>query len=130
MPPESWRPHGDKSIMTETQPHNASILVVDDNDGARYATCRILKSAGFKLSEAGSGAACLELVAKNPPDLLLLDVNLPDVNGIDLCRSLKSRHETRHVPIVHMSASSLGISERVRGLETGADAYITEPCEP
>jgi CheY-like chemotaxis protein len=74
--------------------HPPLILNVDDNDGARYAKTRILHSAGFKVIEAANGTDALAMVREDNPALVLLDVKLPDINGIEVCRRIKADPDT------------------------------------
>ncbi|OLL29127.1 hybrid sensor histidine kinase/response regulator [Burkholderia sp. SRS-W-2-2016] len=106
------------------------ILNVDDNEGARYAKTRILSRAGFEVIEAGNGADAIERARISQPDLVLLDVNLPDLNGFEVCRRIKAAPETAGVLVIHTSAAAVASMDRVRGLEGGADSYLTEPIEP
>ncbi|MGF6288853.1 hybrid sensor histidine kinase/response regulator [Paraburkholderia youngii] len=106
------------------------ILNVDDNEGARYAKTRILSRAGFVVIEAGNGAQAIERARISQPDLVLLDVNLPDLNGFEVCRRIKAAPETSGVLVIHTSAAAVQSTDRVRGLEGGADSYLTEPVEP
>ena len=107
-----------------------TILIVDDNDAGRYATGRTLKLAGFTILEATSGEAALRAIAEKNPSLVLLDVNLPDMKGFEVCRRLKADERTAAIPVLMMSASFVRGSDHVRGLEWGADGYLTEPIEP
>jgi PAS domain S-box-containing protein len=106
------------------------ILNVDDNDGARYAKTRILSRAGFNVIEAATGTAALECVRANAPDLVLLDVKLPDINGLEVCRQIKASPETASTLVLQTSAAAVHSLDRIRGLEGGADSYLTEPVEP
>lgn len=106
------------------------ILNVDDTDAARYAKSRILSRAGFEVIEAASGLEALQRAAAEMPALVLLDTRLPDINGFDVCRQLKEDAATRHILILQTSASFIGITDKVRALETGADNYLFEPIEP
>ena len=106
------------------------ILVVDDNPPLRYALGRTLRQHRFDVIEAGDGATALELAASAQPDLILLDVNLPDINGFDVTRRLKLGERTKNIPILQISASFVQMEHRVEGLAAGADAYLVEPVEP
>jgi two-component system NtrC family sensor kinase len=106
------------------------VLLVDDNEGSRYAKSRTLRHAGFMVLEAASGEEALRLVAMEEPDLVLLDVRLPDLNGYEVCRRIKHDPNTASIMVVQMSASFVEGRDRVRGLEAGADAYLTEPVQP
>lgn len=105
------------------------ILVVDDNPGTRYSTARILKSAGWNVIEAGTGTEALAL-AKPDVDLVVLDINLPDIDGYTVCRMIRERESTARIPILHLSASFVTSESKVTGLEAGADGYLTHPVEP
>ncbi|MES2524503.1 MAG: ATP-binding protein [Gemmatimonadota bacterium] len=105
------------------------ILVVDDTAGNRYAVSRLLRGAGMKVSEAASGSEALLLV-EGIPDLVVLDINLPDMTGYDVCRHIKGRPHTAFIPVLHLSASYTASADRAFGLEAGADGYLTHPLEP
>lgn len=106
------------------------ILVVDDNDAGRYATTRILKEAGFLVVEATTGHEALILVKEKKPHLVLLDVNLPDISGFDVCKAIKSLSNSTSTPVVHLSATYVGSKAKSKGLEGGADGYLVQPVEP
>ena len=105
------------------------VLVVDDNEANRYAVGRILRTAGFETSEASNGRQALELARTNP-DVIVLDVNLPDVDGYEVVRELRASPATAMIPILHLSASFMRDEDRVFGLDNGANAYLTHPIEP
>ena len=106
------------------------ILNVDDSEGARYAKSRILTRAGFKVIEAASGSAALHRAREDKPDLVLLDAKLPDINGFEVCRLLKADPDTRAILVLQTSASYIGVADKIRALEGGADNYLFEPIEP
>jgi len=106
------------------------ILVVDDNTQLRYAIGRSLRQYGFEVIEAATGEEALRLSATEQPDLVLLDVNLPDIHGFEVARRLKAGERTKTIPILHLSASSVQMEDRMEGLAAGADAYLVEPVEP
>jgi PAS domain S-box-containing protein len=104
------------------------ILVVDDNPATLYATSRIVQAAGFDVRQAGTGA---EALALSPGvDLVVLDVHLPDMDGFRVCRELRARPETARTPVIHLSATFVKDSNKVEGLDAGADGYLTHPVEP
>jgi PAS domain S-box-containing protein len=107
-----------------------TILNVDDNEGCRYAVTRILELNEFAVCEASNGADALRLARQEQPDLVLLDINLPDLNGFEVCRRLKSEPSTSRIPVLHITASYLSPSDMARGLESGAENYLIEPVEP
>ena len=106
------------------------ILNVDDNEGGRYVKTRMLQRAGFTVSEAATGAEALRLIASEQPALILLDIKLPDISGYEICRRLKGDPITASIMVVQTSASFVDSEHKVRGLEEGADAYLTEPVQP
>lgn len=105
------------------------ILNVDDNDINRYVRTQHLAAAGFRFLEAATVHQAMECAVQKRPDLVLLDVNLPDGDGIDLCRRLKSDSRLHGTMVLQISASAVGIADAVRGLEGGADGYLVEPVE-
>ncbi|BFG72123.1 hypothetical protein PTKU46_01560 [Paraburkholderia terrae] len=106
------------------------ILNVDDNDGARYAKTRVLVHAGFEVIEAATGQGALDQVRAHNPALVLLDVKLPDISGIEVCSILKRDPRTRSTLILQTSAAAVQSFDKVRALDVGADSYLTEPIEP
>lgn len=105
------------------------LLIVDDDPASRYATQRRLSSAGFRTVEAASGQDALAM-ADESYSAIVLDVHLPDVDGFELARRLRSKPATEWVPILHLSAAYVTDDDKVRGLDAGADAYLTHPVEP
>jgi PAS domain S-box-containing protein len=105
------------------------ILNVDDNDGARYAKTRILQSAGFDVLEASNGTDALVHVRRGGIALVLLDVKLPDINGIEVCRRIKADPDSAMVLVLQTSAALTGRADKIRGLEGGADNYLAAPIE-
>jgi signal transduction histidine kinase len=108
---------------------SATILNVDDDPANRYAVTRTLRRAGYTVREAGTGQEALALARENP-DLILLDVQLPDVTGFEVCQRLKADPATAPIPVLQVSASYVTSEDRVQGLEGGADGYLVTPLEP
>lgn len=106
------------------------ILNVDDTASLRYGKTRMLRAAGYTVLEAESGAEALQLLRGELPQIILLDVNLPDMDGIELCRRIKTDPLTRNIPVVQVSATFTTDVDKLHGLEGGADIYLTEPFEP
>jgi signal transduction histidine kinase len=104
------------------------ILIVDDEADLRSTYRLILERAGFAVDEAASGAEALARAATGP-DLVLLDVNLPDMDGYDVCRRLKSDPVTATIPVLHVSGMFRTSEDRTRGLEAGSDGYLSRPVE-
>lgn len=115
-------------MTASTEP--TTILVVDDAEANRYLLSSWLRRSGYRVNEAGTGAAALSIMAEGHPDLVLLDVNLPDMSGLDVCARLKADPMTATVPIIHVSATAIEPEDEARGLTGGADAYLPEPVDP
>ena len=105
------------------------VLNVDDYAPGRYARTKILRQAGFEVREAGSGTEALKLL-EIEPDIVLLDINMPDVDGFEVCRRIKTDPATAGIFVLHLSASNIQDADRVIGLNNGADSYLTEPIAP
>lgn len=107
-------------------PAQPTVLVVEDEAAQREVLAYNLEAEGFGVTKAENGEEALMLVEEHAPDLIVLDWMLPNVSGIEICRQLKTKAETRNVPIIMLSARSEEV-DRVRGLETGADDYVVKP---
>ena len=106
-----------------------TVLYVDDTIEQRYAMRRILESGGYEVLEANTGAEALQLMSTSPM-AVILDVRLPDMNGYDVCRSIKSSPISAGIPVLQVSAGFAEPSLRVEALSGGADAYIAQPVHP
>jgi PAS domain S-box-containing protein len=106
-----------------------TILLVDDDETKRYTIAKTLRRANYAVEEAGTGSEALRMVAMRP-DLVILDVRLPDMDGFEVCRRLKSDPLTRGIPVLHVSSTFVDIEDKVHGLESGADGYLTSVAEP
>jgi signal transduction histidine kinase len=106
-----------------------TILNVDDNEPSRYVKTHILSHAGFNVFEAATGESALRMISDHNPDLILLDVNLPDVHGFEVCRRIKSAPTSASVIVLQISASSTSAPQATNALNSGADAYLTEPVD-
>jgi signal transduction histidine kinase len=106
------------------------ILVVDDSDGSRFARSQWLRGVGHTVFEAATLSQARVLLLECRPELVVLDVNLPDGSGLDFCRAIKSDDDLRAVMVLQMSASFVSAEDQVRGLEAGADSYLVDPIEP
>ncbi len=109
---------------------NAVILNIDDNEPGRYARTRVLQRAGFEVHDAGTGREALRLIKEVQPDLALLDVNLPDMNGLEVCHRIKSQEETAAIIVLQISAISVSPPQAATALNTGAASYLIEPVDP
>jgi two-component system phosphate regulon response regulator PhoB len=102
------------------------VLVAEDESALMTLLRYNLEKEGYRAAEAADGEAALMLASEEAPDLVLLDWMMPKVSGIEVCRRLRSRAETRNVPIIMLTARGEE-ADRVRGLDTGADDYLTKP---
>ncbi len=104
------------------------VLVADDREENRYVLSRVLDSAGYDCTQAGTGYIALE-IARTLPDIIILDVNLPDISGYEVCRRIKQDPRTALISVLQISASFIASDDRVRALEAGADGYLTHPID-
>jgi DNA-binding response OmpR family regulator len=105
------------------------VLIVDDDPDIQRLVSYNLQIAGFDPVTAASGRKALEIIAERPPDLIILDLMLPDVDGNEVCRSVRTMGRTRRIPILMLTARSEE-ADRVLGFELGADDYVTKPFSP
>ncbi|UWZ86791.1 ATP-binding response regulator [Occallatibacter riparius] len=104
------------------------VLIADDREENRYVLARALSATGFQCLEGMTGAQALA-VAETQPDLIILDVRLPDMSGYEVCQRLKANPRTASIPVLQISASFVSPEDRVRALEGGADGYLTHPID-
>lgn len=104
------------------------ILLVEDNDMLQDILSARLEMRGYKVSVTDNGLEALKLVAAAPPDLILMDMSLPFMNGWDTTKKLKDDPATQHIPIIALTAHAL-VSDRQRGIEAGCDEYETKPVK-
>ena len=102
----------------------ANILVVDDDEEIRASLRRSLSREGYRIAQAADGAEALRMAREAPPDLVVLDVMLPEIDGLEVCRRLRAADDT--LPIIMLTARD-AVPDRVAGLETGADDYLVKP---
>ncbi len=107
----------------------ARILVVDDDPLLRTILADQLTEAGYVVRTAEDGEAALEKVAADPPDLILLDIVMPKLDGFEVCRRLKADARTILIPVVLLTALT-ATADRIHGLEVGADEFLAKPCNP
>jgi two-component system phosphate regulon response regulator PhoB len=105
------------------------VLIVEDEESIVTLLRYNLEGQGFRVSAAGDGEEALAMISDEPPDLLILDWMLPFLSGIELCRQLRRRPETRHLPIIMLTVKG-DEGDRIRGLDSGADDYVTKPFSP
>lgn len=105
------------------------IMVVDDEKHILELVSFNLEREGYQVISAVDGAQCLELARTLAPDLIVLDVMLPGIDGLEVCRELRKNNKTKSIPIIMLSAKAEEL-DRVLGLEIGADDYVTKPFSP
>ncbi len=105
------------------------VLNVNDDPSSRYVATRVLRRAGFEVVEAETGRSGVELARAHRPQVAVLDVRLPDISGLDVCKTLKSDPSTSSILVVQTSASYVTSANRAEGLTAGADAYLAQPFE-
>ena len=116
---------------TDTKKRNGGPLVlnVNDNDASRYLVTRMLERGGFTVIEAASGASALDEVRGKMPRLVVLDIKLPDMTGLEVCQLIKADPKTHGVKVLHTSAVFVATESKVQSLECGADGYLSHPFE-
>ena len=107
----------------------ARILIVEDDPDIAELVARYLEKAAFETDRAASGRDALQMIAVNPPALVVLDLMLPHVDGLEICRRLRSDQKTAAIPLIMLTARAEE-SERIVGLELGADDYLAKPFSP
>jgi len=110
-------------------PSAQTILAVDDNLAFNYAICRTLQQAGYDCLTAQNGSAAMSAAENGRPDLVLLDINLPDVNGFEICRRLKANPKTQGIPVIFLSAAQTSAHAKEMGKSVGADGFLFAPVE-
>lgn len=109
-------------------PSNESILIVDDKPGNLHLLAAILERYGYRLRLLTEGQAVMRAVLELPPDLILLDIMMPDIDGFEVCRQLKADERTRDIPVIFLSALT-DLSEKIKAFSLGAVDYITKPFQ-
>jgi CheY-like chemotaxis protein len=117
-------------VIRDSVPTVATVLVVDDSPTKRYVISSWLRRAGYRITEAATGAEALRMVLEPPVDLVVLDVRLPDADGFEVCEQIKADPRTSALPVIHVSAHAVNVSDVTQGLNRGADAYLAEPIDP
>jgi signal transduction histidine kinase len=113
--------------MNDRDDSRGNVLVVDDTPANLALACSILRNAGFDPRPTTSGPEALAGVAADPPDLILLDISMPGMDGYETCRRLKSEARTADIPVIFLTAAQIGPEDSVRGFQAGAVDYITKP---
>lgn len=107
---------------------NINILVVDDNPDNLRLIAKILESQDYVVRKSTNGKMALQAAHRNPPDLILLDINMPDMNGYEVCQQLKKSEKTRHIPVIFISALAQ-VNDKVQAFGLGGQDYITKPVQ-
>jgi len=115
--------------MNSTAMDNKKILIADDNENIRDALTYLLEDEGYELLLAKDGADTLRKVRERKPDILFLDIMMPEINGYDVCRTIKNDPDLKSIYIIMLTAKGQ-VAEQERGKEVGADEYIVKPFSP
>lgn len=116
--------------MTLPLYRSMKVLVVEDNEDVSFMICETLRSyIGCRVISARDGEECLKTVKKECPDVILLDIHMPKMDGFEVCSILKEDEQTKHIPIIFLTATASDLKSRIRGLEIGADDYIVQPVD-
>ncbi len=102
------------------------ILIVEDDQNLLRLESVLLASRGYEVKGVGDGQAALDAVATMKPDLLLLDIRLPKIDGLEVCRQIKANEATCHIPVIMLTAKKSN-EDIVKGEQSGADGYLTKP---
>ena len=105
------------------------ILVVEDNDDNLYLIRYILEKNGFEAIEARNGLSGIDLAAKEKPDLIIMDIQLPDINGLETTRRIRASKTNRKIPIIALTSYAMA-GDRRKALEAGCTGYIEKPINP
>lgn len=112
-----------------SDPNSPVILNVNDSEEPLYIVSVILRRAGFRVLEARTGQEALDMLEEHSPDLLVLDIRLPDLDGLEVCRRIRANPKTASIKVLHTSATAISADNRVQSLDGGADGYLTQPFE-
>jgi len=102
------------------------ILVVDDNNDSRELVVKVLKNQGYEMIEAIDGEEALEKAMSEKPDLILMDISIPKLNGYEVTKRLKSLEEVKEIPVVALTAHAMK-GDRAKAIEAGCEGYISKP---
>ena len=108
---------------------NSTVLLVEDNEDNLLIYSTILRHSGFSVVEARDGQAGIDAAKRELPGLILMDVSIPIVDGLEATRQLKADPATKHIPIIALTAHALA-SDQQKAIEAGCDGYIAKPAEP
>ena len=106
------------------------ILAIEDDAIMQKVLQDTLQAEGYEFRVSPNGQDGLKMAVAGKPDLILLDINLPDMNGMEVCGALKSNPKTRHIPVLMLTGEAREVSSRVKGLDLGAEDYLLKPVSP
>ncbi len=115
-----------KDMLEKISDTRQKILIVDDELDALIALKRALEADNYNVIEASDGLNAIEKVKAENPDIILLDLMMPEIDGIEVCKRLKSNSKYEHIPIIMLTAKG-DITDKIEGIEIGADDYVTKP---
>jgi putative two-component system response regulator len=115
--------------LPATQPRRSRVLVADDTESVRSLFRKLLSADGHEVVSASDGAEAMDAVQQHLPDVILLDVSMPRMDGLEVCRRLKADPATRLTPVVLVTGQA-DLSDRIRGIEAGADEFLSKPVHP
>lgn len=110
-------------------PNNTTVLLVEDNEDNLLIYSTILRHSGFEVIEARDGQAGVDSAKRDQPGVILMDVSIPVIDGLEATRQIKADPATKHIPIIALTAHALASDER-KAIDAGCDAYISKPAEP
>ena len=107
---------------------STKVLVVEDNKDVSFMICDMLKyHIGCEVIRAYNGKECLKVIKEKPPDVILLDIHMPKMDGFQVCKILKEDEQTKNIPIIFLTATLNDLKSKIKGLELGADDYLVQP---
>jgi len=117
-----------KTALAMTQERAKSVLVVEDNELNMRLFCDLLESYGYRTFQCRDGAMAIEIARRERPDLIVMDIQLPEVSGLDITRWLKDDEEVRHIPVLAVTAFAMRDDE-LRGRQAGCEGYLSKPIQ-
>ena len=118
-----------EAMEAQTGDGPEKILIVEDEEATRETWAEFFENAGYEVVQAGDGQEALDVTRRERPDIVLLDLKLPRLDGYQVCQRLKGEPLTAHIPIIMITAFLTGASDTVRGIEYGADDYLNKPVD-
>ena len=105
------------------------ILIVDDEENARIGLSKLLSQEGYQVSAVGNGNEALDFLGKEQVSLVITDINMPDINGLEVVRFVKQSENFKHIPVIIVTTEGRDV-DKERGLRLGADKYLVKPFQP